>query len=125
MNIPTKIQLNRQQLDGLYSLVEWLLQNYPASDNAEQLLDDIIEGVRKKIRTKVESFSNRNSYSISLKRHEALAYFIWMQQLEPFIPKGLFVYELSVSSTLTNKIDMTYGTINGAKSNTLSLPQAN
>ena len=125
MNITTKIQLNRQRLEGLYNLVEWLLTNYPAGDKAEQLIDELIEKIRVKLRNKVESFSPRNSYSVTLKKEEALAYFIWMQQLEPLIPKGLFVYELSVSSSLTTQIDMNYGTINEARANAIALPQTN
>ncbi|MES2651293.1 MAG: hypothetical protein V4663_06105 [Bacteroidota bacterium] len=110
-----RVNLNREKLQRLHELVEYLLKEFPASDKAEELVDALIHKIRIKLRNRLDTYNVKNSYSITLPKEEALAYFIWMEQVSKLLPKNVFVFELNVSLTITNEIDRTYGTINAAR----------
>ena len=116
-----RVSLNRDKLCGLYELLVFLLNEFPASDMAEELVDVIIHKIRIKIRNRLDTFNNKNSYTFTLTKEEALAYFIWMEQLRPLIPITDYNYELTVALTITNEIDKTYGTINPTEKGTRAI----
>ena len=119
-----RVQLNREKLEHLHEFVVWLLNEYPAGDKAEELVDALINKIRIKLRNRMDSYNAKNNYCTTLTKEEALALFIWMQQLTPMIPKNFYAFEQNITLQITNQIDQTYGTI-GARKITGAIATAN
>lgn len=110
-----RIQLNRQKLTAVNDLIQYLLKEFPAGDEAEALVDDHIKNIKKKFENRISTINIKNSFCITLSEEEAKAYFSYLQQLTPMIPKTFYVLEQKASQEILNLIDETYGTIETRK----------
>lgn len=101
-----RVKLNKAQANDLFHFVTFLLTMYPFQHRREKLLDILVNKIRLKLRTKIES-SYTKSFSIKLAEEEALAFEEWMEQIEAVLPKSMYVYEQTFTKQITNEINRT------------------
>ncbi|MGY3054352.1 hypothetical protein ACVWYG_002559 [Pedobacter sp. UYEF25] len=107
-----RVNLNREKLTRVHEMVTLLLNDYPAGDAAEKLIDALINKVRLKMRNKLDKMSFKNCYSFSIPQEEAMALFIWFGQMEAVVQPTDYIFEKNVLQDIINQIDREYGTIN-------------
>ncbi len=106
-----RINLNREQMTNLYQMISFLLKEFPANDKEEMMVDLLVEKIRIKLRNRLDAYLVKDSYCVHINVDEALAFDTWMAQIRPLLKIDQFVFEKTIALKITNKIDLTYGTI--------------
>ncbi|RYF25164.1 MAG: hypothetical protein EOO42_04345 [Flavobacteriales bacterium] len=109
-----RIILNHEKLSRLHEMVTLLLKQFPSENKAELLLDAIVNKVRLRMRNRLDALNSKNSYSVSLPIEEALAFYLWFEQIETCLTRTDYIFERTVATQIKNQIDQTYGTIKPA-----------
>jgi hypothetical protein len=104
-----RVSLKRDKMQGLHDLIYYLLKTYPAEPRnaAEELLDTLVEAIRLKMYIKLASINKKESFCMTLKKEEALAFEIWFGQMAK--PTGTFFLETHNAQELSNEINKVYG----------------
>jgi|GEM_PF-1928172 len=104
------IKLNQNQLEGLFILTEYLLNEHKYDNMGESLLYEIVFKIKEKIRSKLsrKQFDNRAGNSLSLTSIEAKAFYVWYNQNAIIATEENWTYERIVGTEVINQIDKTY-----------------
>ena len=100
-----RLSLNRDQAEGLYSLLCHLLKNYQPENINERLIEDMIKKVCEKLRKKVAGTFIKE-YAIVLSPEEAKGYWLFFEQNA--IDKDFFC-EKRIVQQQCDLINLTYG----------------
>lgn len=104
------IKLTNNQLEGIYILTRYMLDNYAPENIGESLLHEIVFKINEKIRAKLgrKQFDNKTGSNLTLTSIEAKAFYVWFNQNDGHIPEGTWSYELIVGTNVINQIDKVY-----------------
>lgn len=107
-----RINFNREKLTRVLEMITLLMHDYPAGDQAELLVDALINKIRIKMRNRLDTMNVKNSYAVSMPQEEAMAFFLWFSQMEVVMPATAYIFERTIAQEICNLIDRQYGTIN-------------
>ncbi|HMI03059.1 MAG TPA: hypothetical protein VK541_11290 [Pedobacter sp.] len=98
----------RDEAEGLYNLIVYLLKANPYSNRMEKILDLAMFRISEQIRKKLISRHPRD-YHITLDEEDSLKFEEWLAQNEGSIPFNTYVYELNTATQISTQINKQYG----------------
>lgn len=110
LEMKTKIKLTIAQLKALKVVVNLVIKNYKAVNEAEALLQEIVQEIESKLDKSIESLElNRNKYrTLALSPVQARGLKIWYTQMAAFFSSENYLYERIQLNKLINQIDQQY-----------------
>lgn len=107
-----KIKGDRNQMEALLLLIETGLKEFPPEDNAEKLINFLVDDVAEKIRVKLRKVGKglTNSAQVTLNEKESLGVWVWYHQIQAALTEGnQWMYEDGLMmSKVVNPIDREY-----------------
>lgn len=104
-----KLNLNRNQLEGLHLLLTESLRYIKPIVIADKLIHELVDRLNERLRVKMHRVINygNTSYSIKLNTIEAYALYVYCQSLPDDI-KSMYVYESNTAHRIVMELDKEY-----------------